>query len=787
MMPCADRRLGRAVTACACSLAALLAVSALASSAVSAQPLPAGNGIQAVIDTQCGSLALGDHSLVFCNGKEYAEEHGLDAQTLSVATLSTAGDESEIGGEMIVTAPDGPTAEEMCLWCNQGRDDGSNPTSHYRPTCRDVVSGDAFNGVVMWVDNKRQLSYFASVFGSDMSYLEMSVAVATAQVSEEAVPPGYVVSPVGADAVGVDRADQRAAELDGQVTSPAHGGAGVVIFNIDTGIDCSHPEFLNADGTATRCVPAFDRFANAECINNGGSQPCTSALEYACAQDGGGAQQCAFDEHSQGHGTHTAAIAVGRTFGMARDADVRAVKVFDGPEGFGTPQDVLTGMNYVAQMKLLDPTKPMIAAMSLSGTKSLAMEMAIERLALYGVTVVVAAGNNFQADACNFSPSSSPAGITVSSIDAFTDGVSGFANVGPCVDLFAVGSVVASAQPGGGTTTQSGTSMAAPVVAGIAALYYGEFVAAGAPIPDPAQVKADLVLAATDGAIPDPLGSPNKIAYAVFPNTGVSLPPSSAGGGEPPAPTPQPTAQPQPEPTAPPTADESYPCTPLDCNDSTPHPWTKSSDGSMQFCYCDNACFANQDCCGNRLSICGPEVQETTGSEVPALGTCATLQDCGKILTKEGGEQCGCDAACVHYNDCCEGFEATCVADAPPPSCQAVGCDAGKQTYGAGGGLECYCSPDCVQYHDCCSGETGTNGYNQVCSGWGQESVGSAGVDGDRVAAAVSRGDDSALDAQPETAEDDDGGGFTFGSQYVQHHEVDDDAVLSGLSGKAYP
>eukprot|EP00793_Prasinoderma_coloniale_P002904 PRCOL_00002386-RA len=620
--------------------------------------------------SQCAPLTLGDHSLVFCNGEAYADEHGLDKQRLSVAALSTAEDESEIGGEMLVSAPDGARAEEMCLWSKEGSTDGSNPTAHDRPTCRDVVAGEVYNGVVLWVDNKHQLSHFVATFGHHMSILEMSVSVATA---EAAVPPGYVALPVAAGAVGIDRVDQRGPELDGQVTIPAHGGDGVVIFNIDTGIDCSHPEFLNAEGTASRCKAAFDRFANTDCINNGGSHPCTSALAYACAEGESG-QQCAFDDHAEGHGTATAANAIGRTFGVARNADVRAVKVFTGAKGLGTVQDVLTGMNYVAAMRLLDPNTPFIAAMSLSADhKSVALNEGVEKLTKLNVTTAVPSGNHNLSNACNFSPGSSPAGITVSSIDAFTDRVSDFANVGDCVTLFAVGAAVASAQPGGGSTKLSGTSFAVPVVVGIVALYLGEFVAAGAPVPDPARVKADMILAATDGAIPDPMGSPNKVAYAVFAQTGVTLPPDSASGGAPPMHTPQPsTSQPQLAPIALPTTDESYRCTQSDCNDSTAHKWGTNFDRSWKLCYCDYQCLVHLDCCENREAICGaqPEGFEEEddggggtvidGDQPSAHGTCATLGSCGEVVTKQGGEQCGCDTLCVAYDDCCEDFWSYC-------------------------------------------------------------------------------------------------------------------------------
>ena len=118
---------------------------------------------------------------------------------------------------------------------------------------------------------------------------------------------------------------------------------------------------------------------------------------------------------------------------------------------------------------------PAVANMSLGGGFSQSLNDAATALAGSGVSLAVAAGNS-NADACNTSPASAPGTITVAASD-INDNRASFSNYGGCVDVYGPGVNITSDWLSGGTNTISGTSMASPHVAGVAALYkqaYGD-------------------------------------------------------------------------------------------------------------------------------------------------------------------------------------------------------------------------------------------------------------------------------------------------------------------------
>ncbi|MFP8883319.1 S8 family peptidase [Streptomyces mangrovi] len=231
---------------------------------------------------------------------------------------------------------------------------------------------------------------------------------------------------------GLDRIDQRNLPLDGAYTYNRNG-AGVTAYIIDTGIDTSHPDF------GGRASNVFDAF-------------------------GGDGQDC------QGHGTHVAGIVGGATYGVAKGVALRGVRVLN-CQGSGTYSGVIAGFDWVRQ----NAVRPAVANASLGGGYSSAVNTAATNLTNSGVHLSVAAGNENQ-NACNVSPSSAPGVLTVAASDS-SDRKASPSNWGSCTDLYAPGVSITSARMGGGSITLTGTSMASPHAAGVAALYksaYGE-------------------------------------------------------------------------------------------------------------------------------------------------------------------------------------------------------------------------------------------------------------------------------------------------------------------------
>ncbi len=266
---------------------------------------------------------------------------------------------------------------------------------------------------------------------------------------------------------GLDRIDQRALPLNNSFGSPSNG-AGVSIYVVDTGIDASHPEF------GGRVAPGFDAINGSD-----GRTDCNS------------------------HGTHVAGTAGSATYGVAKAARMVPVRVL-GCDGSGTYSGVIAGLDWIALNRAVG--EKAVANMSLGGGASSSIDAAVASLVSSGVPVVVAAGNS-NVDACTTSPARAPSAITVAATTT-VDARAGFSNFGSCLDLFAPGSNIVSTVPGGGTATYSGTSMAAPHVAGIAAVMLSlrDFT--------PSALSSYLVEVATTGVVGSAgVGSPNRLAF----------------------------------------------------------------------------------------------------------------------------------------------------------------------------------------------------------------------------------------------------------------------------------
>jgi subtilisin family serine protease len=284
---------------------------------------------------------------------------------------------------------------------------------------------------------------------------------------------------------GLDRIDQRALPLSGSYTYPGTAG-GVTAYVLDTGVRLSHAEF---GGRARSGYDFIDRDSNAS--------------------------DC------QGHGTHVAGTVAGTTYGVAKRAKVVSVRVLD-CQGSGSYSTIIAGVDWVTRYAV----KPAVANMSLGGPTSAALDAAVRASIGSGVTYVIAAGNS-NADACKASPARVGEAVTVGATDS-ADRRASFSNYGTCLDIFAPGVNVRSASKAGdtATTTMSGTSMAAPHVAGAAALYLSAH-----PTATPAQVRAAMVADATTGVVANRgTGSPSRLLYTgAIPAPGTAEPPPGAG------------------------------------------------------------------------------------------------------------------------------------------------------------------------------------------------------------------------------------------------------------------
>ncbi|MDQ3722365.1 MAG: S8 family peptidase [Actinomycetota bacterium] len=271
---------------------------------------------------------------------------------------------------------------------------------------------------------------------------------------------------------GLDRIDQRGLPLSGSY-SYTPTATGVKVYIIDSGIRFSHGQF------AGRAVSGYD------------------------AIDGGSADDC------NGHGTHVAGSVGAATYGVAKQVSLVGVRVLD-CAGSGSTSGVIAGIDWVTANH--GPGQPAVANMSLGGGASSALDTAVQNSISDGVSYAVAAGNE-NADACLSSPARAANALTVASTTS-SDARSSFSNWGTCVDLFAPGSSIVSSwyTSDTATATLSGTSMATPHVAGVAALYLQ-----GNPTASPATVASVVKDGATTGKVTSAAtGSPNRLLYSLL-------------------------------------------------------------------------------------------------------------------------------------------------------------------------------------------------------------------------------------------------------------------------------
>lgn len=291
---------------------------------------------------------------------------------------------------------------------------------------------------------------------------------------------------------GLDRIDQRGEPLDGQYHYE-QTGLGVTAYVVDTGIRYTHHEF---EGRVTFGYDALD----------------------------GDGSDC------NGHGTHVAGTVGGSTYGVAKNVHLVAVRVLN-CGGLGYASSVLAGLDWIAAHN----SGPAVVNMSLSGNAAPAVDEMVQSLSDLGITVVVAAGNS-GANACDCSPARAPSAITVGATDQ-SDTKPSWSNWGDCLDIFAPGTSILSAsyESDTGTSLKSGTSMASPHAAGVAALYLELN-----PSASPATVAASIDEWSTKGVVEGSRSPVDALLYNGF---------GSAGGGD----------------NSPPVAAFEYTCVDLDC------------------------------------------------------------------------------------------------------------------------------------------------------------------------------------------------------------------------------
>ena len=271
----------------------------------------------------------------------------------------------------------------------------------------------------------------------------------------------------------------------------ADGGEGVDAYVIDTGTNYKHVDF---EGRAHwgKTIPSGDA-----------------------------------DEDGNGHGTHCSGTVAGKKFGVAKKANVYAVKVLRS-NGSGTMSDVVKGVEWAAtaHVKKVDEAKKSkkkfkgsVANMSLGGGKSTTLDLAVNAAVDAGIHFAVAAGND-NANSCNYSPAAAQKAVTVGA-STLSDERAYFSNYGKCNDIFAPGLNIQSTWIGSeyATNVISGTSMASPHIAGLLAYFLSlqpdssSAYSTGESI-TPAKLKANLIAVATEGVLTDvPSDTTNILAW----------------------------------------------------------------------------------------------------------------------------------------------------------------------------------------------------------------------------------------------------------------------------------
>ena len=274
---------------------------------------------------------------------------------------------------------------------------------------------------------------------------------------------------------GLVRTSERERQLDGRYIHEPESGENVFVYVVDTGIYLEHIEFI--DG---RAVWGTDVVVQ--------PSPRTDP---------------------NGHGTHVAALAVGRVFGVSKFATAVAVRVLS-ESGSGSTEDVLAGIDWAVYNHTIRKG-PGVMSLALGGGLNTAFNDAVAAAVLAGLQVVTGSGGSNQ-DACQLSPSSEVLAFTTSATNDLDEKAS-WSSWGHCVDIFAPGVGITSASIDGPTAnrTLSGSSMAVGLTSGVSAKYLG-----ANPNASPTELRVYLVEASTKDVvtgIEPEHETPNRLLY----------------------------------------------------------------------------------------------------------------------------------------------------------------------------------------------------------------------------------------------------------------------------------
>jgi len=297
---------------------------------------------------------------------------------------------------------------------------------------------------------------------------------------------------------GLDRIDQRERLLD-RAYAYTGTGRGVTIYNVDSGIRYTHTEF------GGRASNGHDFQLEDDPANTDPSQ--------------GPGEDC------MGHGTHVTGTLAGSTYGVAKEASVVSVRIF-GCVGGSTRSRVIAAVDWVTADHLArraqDPLARSVANLEVVSAPGDDLDDAVRTMIGAGVTAVAAAGNNgVVGGACALSPSRVAEAMTIGATNIDNSRAS-FSNHGACVDWFAPGANITSAShlDDSGTRVNSGTSMAMPHTAGVAAIYLE-----GNPGASPAEVFSALRAATTKDVVTMAAPGENHMLHSLFQPVSFTPPP----------------------------------------------------------------------------------------------------------------------------------------------------------------------------------------------------------------------------------------------------------------------